>query len=73
MTTQSIDDLVQIARNGGGLDLEAGNLSRDQLVHLAQNASEKATIILHGLNGRPTDELVHIVRNSVGRVIFVLD
>ena len=73
MTTRPIADLVQIAANGGGLDLEAGNLSRDQLVQLARNTREKATMILRGLNSRSTDELVQISRTTTGSVIFVLD
>ena len=72
MTTRPIDDLVQIARSGGGLDIEAANLDRDQLTRLV-NTGQKATIILRGLSNRSTDELVHISRNSAGNVIFVLD
>jgi hypothetical protein len=73
MTTRPIADLVQIVANGGGLDLQAGNLSTVELVQLARNTLEKSTVILRGLNSRPTDELVQISRNSTGSVIFVLD
>ena len=74
MTTRPIADLVQIARNGGSLDLQAGNLSRDDLVQLVRNMHEKATVILRGLHTRATDELVQISQQSnVGAVIFVLD
>lgn len=73
MTTRPIADLVQIAANGGGLDLQAGNLGRDELVQLVRNTNQKATVILRGLHARSTDELVQISRNSAGSVIFVLD
>ena len=73
MTTRPIDDLVQIVLNGGGLDIQAGNLSTDQLTHLTKNNGHKATIILRGLNDRPTAELVQIGKNHGGSVIFVLD
>lgn len=73
MTTRPLDDLIQIVRNGGSLDLQAGNLSKDELTDLVRNTSEKATVILRGLNTRAIEELVHISRNSAGRAIFVLD
>jgi hypothetical protein len=74
MTTRPIADLVEIVRNGGCLDLQAGNLSRDELVELVRNMHQNATVTLRGLNTRATEELVHITRNSnVGTVIFVLD
>lgn len=73
MTTRPIDQLVQIAANGGGLDPDARNLNRDQLVQLARNTSAKATLILRGINSKSTDELVQISRNTTGNVIFVLD
>jgi hypothetical protein len=73
MATRPLDDLIQIVRNGGSLDLQAENLSREQLIQLVANIVAKATVILRGLNARPTDELVQISRNSAGTVIFALD
>jgi hypothetical protein len=73
MTTRPIDHLVQIAANGGGLDLDARNLSKDQLIQLARNTNAKATLILRGVGSKSTDELVQISRNTTGNVIFVLD
>ncbi|SRR6266851_3736674 len=61
MATRPLNDLIQIARNGGGLDLQADNFSRDQLIQLVRNTVQKTTVILRGLNSRPTDELVQIV------------
>jgi hypothetical protein len=37
MMTRPIADLVQIVRNGGSLDLQAGNLSTDELLQLVRN------------------------------------
>ena len=74
MSMRPLNDLLQIVRSGGSLDLQAGNLSRDELTELVRNTREnKATVVLRGLDTRSTDELVHISRNSMGSVIFVLD
>lgn len=73
MTTRPIDELVEIVGNGGGLDIQAGNLSTDQLTDLTRHNGHNATIILRGLNDRPTAELVQIGKNHGGTVIFVLD
>jgi hypothetical protein len=73
MTTRPFDDLLHIVRNGGSLDFQAENLSRENLVQLAANTQEKAIVILRGLNTRSTDELLQISRNGKGAVIIVLD
>jgi len=73
MTTRPLEDMIQIVRNGGSLDLQAGNLSRDNLTYLVRNTREKTTIVLRGLSARSTDELVNISANSTGTVIFLLD
>ena len=71
MATRPLDDLIQIVRNGGSLDLQAENLSREQLIQLVANIVAKATVILRGLNARPTDELVQISRNSAGSPLMM--
>jgi hypothetical protein len=68
----SIDDLIQIVRNGGGLELQIGGFTTPQLVQLVSNASTKSTIILHGASGRTPSELVQISANVGGSVIFDL-
>jgi hypothetical protein len=73
MTNRTQDELLQIARNGGGLDFKVGARSTTDLVQLVSNISEKATVILRGLGGRTSAELVQISKNSKGAVILVLD
>ena len=69
---RTLDDLIHIVRNGGGLDLQAGSYSADDLTHLARNATN-ARIVLRGINHLSTDDLIHIGRNGSGNVIFVFD
>jgi len=76
---KTIDDLVQIVANGGGLDLHidanGGHFARPtpDLVRLVSNASPKSTITLRGAGSRPTPDLVQVSRNASGSVIFVLE
>ncbi len=68
---KSIDDLLQIVRNGGGLDMQVDHRTTPELVQLVSNAKPKSTIILRNANTRPTPDLVHIAANAKGCVIFV--
>ena len=74
MATRQFNDLLQIVRNGGGLDIHIGGLTRENLVQLVANVKEGSTIILRGSKAMPTDELVQIAANATkGAVIFVDD
>jgi len=73
MTNKTQDELLQIVRNGGGLDLSVGTRSTQDLIQLVQNTKEKATVTLRHVGIRTADELVQISRNSKGSVVFVLD
>ena len=56
------------------IPIQIQTLSRDQLIQLVRNTGEKTTLILRGINTRPTEELIEISRNSsTGTVIFVFD
>jgi hypothetical protein len=69
---RSQQDLVHIARYGGGLDISAKDYTQDDLVQLAQNtAAGKGTLILRDIASKPTGDLVIIAGNGHGRVIFV--
>lgn len=69
---RSQQDLVHIARLGGGLDISAKDHTQDNLVQLAQNtASGKGTLILRDIASKSTGDLVNIAANAPGRVIFV--
>ena len=70
-TTRALDDLLQIVRNGGSLDIKADGYSTEDLVQLARNAQENCRIILRGISQKSADELVHICRNGAGKVIIV--
>jgi hypothetical protein len=70
VSSKSLDDLVQIVRNGGSLDLQIGGLSTSDLLHLVCNAREKSTLILRGAKARTTEDLLQISRNAVGTVIL---
>jgi hypothetical protein len=73
LSSKSLDDLVQIVRNGGSLDLQIGGLSTSDLLHLVRNAREKSTLILRGAKARTTEDLIQIGRNAVGTVILDID
>ena len=73
MSNRSLDQLVQIVRNGGSLDFHVGTRSTEDLVHLVRNMTANATVILRGVGTRPTDDLVHIARNGAGTVILDLE
>lgn len=69
---RSQEDLLNILRNGGGLDISVGTRNTDDLVQLARNTRDKATLILRDVGSRANDDLVHISRNANGKIIFVL-
>jgi hypothetical protein len=70
--SRSQQDLVHIARYGGGLDISAKDHTQDNLVQLATNiAAGKATLIFRDIASKPTGELVNIAAAATGRVIFV--
>jgi hypothetical protein len=69
---RSQQDLVHIARYGGGLDISAKDHTQDNLVQLATNtAAGKGKLILRDIASKPTNELVNIAAAAPGRVIFV--
>jgi hypothetical protein len=57
---RSQQDLVHIARFGGGLDISAKDHTQDNLVQLAQNtAAGKGTLILRDIASKPIGDLVN--------------
>jgi hypothetical protein len=69
---RSQQDLVHIARYGGGLDISAKDHTQDNLLQLAQNtAAGKGTLILRDIGSKTVDDLVNIAASAPGRVIFV--
>lgn len=69
---RSQQDLVHVARYGGGLDVSAKDHTPDNLLQLAQNtAAGKGTLILRDIGSKSVDDLVNIAASAPGRVIFV--
>jgi hypothetical protein len=69
-TTKPLEDLLQIVRNGGGIDMEMLGRSIADLVQIVSSAKPNSTIIFRGSSMRPTQDLVQIAQNAVGSVIF---
>jgi hypothetical protein len=70
VSSKPLDDLLQLVRNGGSLDLHIAGLSGADLVQLVRNARVNSTIILRSAKTRTTGELIHITANAVGKVIL---
>jgi hypothetical protein len=66
----TIDQLVQIARNGGSLEIPAGQFTADNVVQLARNMTEGSILRIHNSNAFTAEQLVQIARSKSGQVIF---
>lgn len=65
------DELVQIASAGGGLVLEAGRRTTDELIKIAAAARQAgAIIVFKNMALRKTAALVKIAAAGKGKVIF---
>jgi hypothetical protein len=65
------EDLVRIAKAGGGFKLDAGGRPTDELVTIAAAASDWGVrLVFAGMDGRPTDDLVTIAEAGQGNVEF---
>jgi len=71
MKTQ--EDLLNILRNGGGIDIQVRTRSKEDLLQLVRNQSQKSPIVLRGLDNMNTDDIVQISRNCAGAVTFVFE
>lgn len=71
MLQKSLDDLIHIAAAGGGFTMEAGTFSSDDLVRIAAAvAGTGAQVVIHGVTGRTTEDLVRIAAAGRGAVRF---
>jgi hypothetical protein len=69
----STDDLIKIVEVGGGLMLDGGSMSKEDLLRLAAAAGKfEAGVTLRNLTGTAVDDLVEISRASDGYVTFDL-
>ena len=71
MKTRSIEDLCAIASAGGSLVLHADVRPTDSLVRIASHLKHGATLTLHGMILRPTEDLCEIASAAPGRVTFL--
>jgi hypothetical protein len=68
MKGRTLQDVIQLARNGASLDMTGAGWTADDLVQIVRNASEHITI--RGTRGFRTEELLFIARNGSGKVTF---
>jgi hypothetical protein len=69
---KSPNDLVRILAAGGGMMLDAGSYSPDQLVQFAAAAGGAGcTLILQNSDQKSPNDLVNIGAAGRGRVIFL--
>lgn len=66
-----IQDVIQIVKAGGGIEMRAAMKPTTDLVLIAAAASASGTTIwLRDLSMRPTADLIQIARAGGGRVVF---
>jgi DNA replication protein len=66
-----IDDLLQIAKAGGGFRLDATHRYPDELMQIATAAKNGgATVIFYGMARYYTNDLIRIAAAGKGAVIF---
>jgi hypothetical protein len=67
----STDDLVKIAGVGGGLTLDAGNKSKDELVQIATAAAmSDAGVTFRNVTALAADDLLEIAKAGDGCIAF---
>ncbi len=68
---RSIEELIKIARAGGGFRLDASHCTTDEVMRLARVAGEYgADLHISKICGKSTDELVKIASVGKGHVFF---
>jgi DNA replication protein len=68
---RSTDDLVKILAAGGGLVLDAGRKSIDDLMKIARAGAEgECLVTMRNVGEKTTEELIKIVTVGDGSVVF---
>lgn len=68
---KTTNQLIDIARAGGGIRIDASTKTTDQLVDIARAASNKMVhLTLANANAKTTDQLIQIARAGKGCVVF---
>jgi hypothetical protein len=71
MKARTTNDLMNIARVGGGLKIDAGPRTAEDLMNVARVASQNgATIVITGTKKFRADDLMNIARVGKGCVTF---
>lgn len=71
MSVKKTEELIKIAGAGGGLVLQAGRRTTDELVKIAAAAKRSGTmVILRDMSVRKTESLIRIAAAGKGHVIF---
>jgi hypothetical protein len=63
-------ELIEIARNGGSLELDGAKYTNEDLVQIARSLTDQAKLTIHNANMKTATELVEIARNGHGKVTF---
>jgi DNA replication protein len=68
---RSIEELIKIARAGGGFTMDASHCTTDEVVRVAEVAGEHGTDLrISKICGKTTDDLVKIAAAGRGHVFF---
>jgi len=71
LSMKTTDELIELVRAGGGLVLDAGRRSTDELVRIVTAARKSgSTIILRKVALRKNEALMRISEAGKGHVIF---
>lgn len=72
LSTRPINDLIRIAYSGGGFVLDATNIQTNDLIRIANAASNKsAKVVFTGITSRSTEDLIRIGSAGKGSVQFI--
>ena len=66
----SLEDLIQIARNGGSLEVDGGQFTPENLVQIARNLTDAGKMKVDNSQRFTAADLVQIARNGPGKVTF---
>jgi hypothetical protein len=66
----TLDDLVYVARAGGGLELHARRFTATELLHLARSVLEGSTLVLRDVEHLSREDLAQIAKSCPGHVRF---
>lgn len=70
MQRRSVDELCELARCGGSLVIYADTRPVEDLIQIASNLRQGATLTLSGMAMRPTEDLCRIAESAPGKVTF---